>query len=278
MATVQDILDIVDHYIFDYGEYVYATFSGDASGTVFAMNSPLEYHSETITVGAAAKTRDVDYTVNLDNGEVTFTTAPAAGTNNVVIQATKKTYALSTKIEGIKNALGKYYYKAISTGLDMTESVTTVDISSLSALKVYAVEQADADGDYYGAELRRWFTNTDLSPTTLYLGGMPGDTLSLLIRYTKKFTRTLTTPASTVDANFPTEAYEVLALWAAVYCLQNQRIKRVVDVNLPAVINDFIAKPSDHRLLINDLIYMAKDKESEYYHLLKPPINRQVKV
>ncbi len=278
MATAQDIIDIIDHYIFDYGEYVYATFSGDGSSTVFAMNSPVEYQTETITVGGAAKTRGVDYTVDYDTGEITFTVAPASGTNNVVVKATLKIFAQSAKIEGIKNALGKYYYKATSTGLSTTAQSSTVDITTLAALKVYSVEQGDSLDRFLGIELRHWSTDSDLSPVTLYLGKVAQTTRKLMIRYTKKFTRALTIPTSTIDSNFPAEAYEVLALWGAVYCLQNARVKRVTDANLPSTINDYVAKPSDHRLLINDLIYMAKDKESEFYHLLKPPIARQVRI
>lgn len=54
--------------------------TGDGTTTTFTLDyPPVLYHSETIYIDGAAKTRDTDYTIDYETGEITFTSAPASG-------------------------------------------------------------------------------------------------------------------------------------------------------------------------------------------------------
>jgi hypothetical protein len=65
-------------------------FNGDNSHTGFTLSyTDLDDTEVTASVGGVTKTEDTDFTVNRTTGIVTFTTAPATGTNNVSITAYK---------------------------------------------------------------------------------------------------------------------------------------------------------------------------------------------
>ena len=54
--------------------------TGDGSTKTFTLaNPPVRYHSETVYIDGSAQTRDEDYTINYDTGEITFTSPPASG-------------------------------------------------------------------------------------------------------------------------------------------------------------------------------------------------------
>jgi len=54
--------------------------TGDGTTTVFNLQeSPVLENSETVYVDGTAQTRDTDYTIDYDTGQITFTTAPASG-------------------------------------------------------------------------------------------------------------------------------------------------------------------------------------------------------
>lgn len=60
-------------------------FSGDGSGKTFTVTAkPATLKS--VKVGATAQTAGTDYTYEASTGVITFDTAPAAGTNNVVAE------------------------------------------------------------------------------------------------------------------------------------------------------------------------------------------------
>lgn len=66
------------------------SFSGNGTATVYQLTlTNLDATSVTCTVGGVAKVEGTDFTVNRTTGQVTFTTAPVTGTDNVVITAYK---------------------------------------------------------------------------------------------------------------------------------------------------------------------------------------------
>ncbi|OCZ54311.1 hypothetical protein [Dehalobacter sp. TeCB1] len=66
------------------------SFSGNGSATAYTLTlANLDATTVTCTIGGVAKTEGTDFTVNRTTGVVTFTTAPATGTDNVVITAYK---------------------------------------------------------------------------------------------------------------------------------------------------------------------------------------------
>lgn len=77
------------------------SFNGNGSATAYTLSlSGLDATLVTATVGGVAKVETTDFTVNRTTGIVTFTVAPASGTNNVVITAYKTVSGAIEKITG----------------------------------------------------------------------------------------------------------------------------------------------------------------------------------
>lgn len=115
------------------------SFNGNGSATAYTLTDTfLDITAVTCTVNGVVKTEGVDFTVNRTTGIVTFSVAPASGTNNVIITAYK---TVQTDIDSILNCLavkpfggqndnrlffgrngtGYYYWTGISTvGVDPT--------------------------------------------------------------------------------------------------------------------------------------------------------------
>lgn len=67
------------------------TFSADGTATIYQLAETAVNSVDKVLVNGALKTVTTDYTVDLVNGKVTFTTAPAQGVDNVEIWWTKGT-------------------------------------------------------------------------------------------------------------------------------------------------------------------------------------------
>lgn len=115
------------------------SFNGNGSATAYTLtDTNLDSTLVTATVGGVPKVEGTDFTVNRTTGIVTFTSAPASGTNNVIITAYK---TVQTDIDYILNSLyvmpfggqndnrvfvgggngGYYYWTGITTaGVDPT--------------------------------------------------------------------------------------------------------------------------------------------------------------
>jgi hypothetical protein len=115
------------------------SFNGNGSATAYALtDSGLDATTVTCTVGGVAKVEGTDFTVNRTTGIVTFTIAPASGTNNVIITAHKTdatainsilNCSISTTFGGQNdnrtfvggNGSGYYFWTGISSvGVDPT--------------------------------------------------------------------------------------------------------------------------------------------------------------
>ncbi|MFC0235492.1 hypothetical protein [Fictibacillus phosphorivorans] len=76
------------------------TYSGDATAKDFQLSlKGLDATPVTAKVGTVAKVEGTDFTVDRVNGKVTFTAAPATGTNNVEITAYKTQAGFSDRIK-----------------------------------------------------------------------------------------------------------------------------------------------------------------------------------
>jgi hypothetical protein len=80
--------------------FIIDTFSGTGSATVFGqlVRSPASVASISVFISGVYKTPGVDYTLNGDF--ITFTTAPASGTNNIVIHHMGNGSATSVPSDG----------------------------------------------------------------------------------------------------------------------------------------------------------------------------------
>lgn len=60
------------------------TFNGDAATKIFTLTvAPVCINS--VSIGGTTQTAFLDYQIDLDNKKITFTTAPATGTNNISV-------------------------------------------------------------------------------------------------------------------------------------------------------------------------------------------------
>lgn len=83
------------------------SFSGDGTSTVYQMSlTGLDSTTVTAVVGTTTITEGSGLTVDRVNGKVTFTTAPAKGTNNVIITAGKTVSGYPDRIKKCKISIG----------------------------------------------------------------------------------------------------------------------------------------------------------------------------
>lgn len=116
-----------------YGKGFKNSFNGDNTATAYTLtDSGLDVTTVTVTVGGVAKIEGTDFTVNRTTGVITFTVAPATGTNNVIVTAYKTVQGdidtimnctVSATFGGTNNFLtylagngtGYYYRSGVST-------------------------------------------------------------------------------------------------------------------------------------------------------------------
>jgi hypothetical protein len=109
MTTLQSWIDDVSNALEDYGSTITDQFTGDGVTAIWKTSSPpIKYQTESITVNSVLKTRGTDYTVNYDNGEVTFINIPANATT-VIIQYTKVQWRDERKISAIQSGIRELY-------------------------------------------------------------------------------------------------------------------------------------------------------------------------
>lgn len=83
------------------------SFSGDNTATVYQLSlSGLDATTVTAKVGTSTITEGTGLSVDRVNGKITFTTAPATGTNNVIITAGKTVSGYPERIKGCSFSIG----------------------------------------------------------------------------------------------------------------------------------------------------------------------------
>jgi len=83
------------------------SFSGDGTSTVYQLSlSGLDPTTVTAVVGTTTINEGSGLTVDRTNGKVTFTTAPATGTNNVIITAGKTVSGYPERIKNCSMSIG----------------------------------------------------------------------------------------------------------------------------------------------------------------------------
>jgi hypothetical protein len=84
-------------------------FSGDGTSTIFQLPELNIDSVDKVMVGPAEKVKDVDYTVDLVYGTISFVSAPITGVNNVVITWTKVEEGNRERITKCRFYGGQYY-------------------------------------------------------------------------------------------------------------------------------------------------------------------------
>ncbi len=188
--------------------------TGNASTTVFDLsNEPIEPASEIITVDGATQTRDTHYTIDNENGNVTFVTAPGDG---VAVAGSFKNsyYSGQSKIDYLNEAITNHLFTetydddAISWLTTEQDYALPTDCKRVLSLSYY-------DTDSREHPLRRY----KVRGSYLHILDKPSTTLTVGIRYLKSFI-SLATDAATTD--LPTAGEECAVLYAA-YALVRDR-------------------------------------------------------
>lgn len=283
--TVQNVLDLMDRYLSDWGEYVplFTADSTDIDGTndTFRTKKFIDYESERVYVNSVLKTRSTHYDIVNNRMDIKFTAGniPTEG-QSVTANFIEKRFPFEAKLNGIKSVLSDYYYVAKDDSLDLTGETYQIDISSLNpapkeVLRVEINLSTDASYERW-VEFKGWHTDTEFSPTTITTKSAWGNTLDVRITYTVAYSTSLTTPSSTIDTKFPDETgcLEVLALGAGSMLMTGARARRVMDDNFPASANDNVAKAYDYMMANRDLKTEFEAAERRYIHLLRPPVRR----
>ena len=84
MATYSDFITQVRAEIGDYGMLQSESADGDGTSTIFRLQNPkILEGSMILKISGVTKTEGTDYTIDEDTGDVTMTTAPASGSDNI---------------------------------------------------------------------------------------------------------------------------------------------------------------------------------------------------
>ena len=129
----------------DLGDYVKDTWNGDNSNILFhTSRRPIKDSSYVVKIGGSTKTEITDYTIDKDTGVITFTSAPASGSDNVQIEYLAYKVRDDEYIEFINGAIDYFRWKFWKESIDTT-TITSVqdqyeyDLSSLTGI-IYIVQ------------------------------------------------------------------------------------------------------------------------------------------
>ena len=88
------------------------SWDGDNATLLFVTKyQPLIANSYTIKIDGSAQVEDTDYTIDQDNGEILFTSAPASGADNVTADYKYAKFRDEDYFEMIENAFTRCYRK-----------------------------------------------------------------------------------------------------------------------------------------------------------------------
>ena len=103
-------------------------WDGDASTTIFPLSSvAIKDASYVVKVGGVTKTETTDYTIDKDTGIITFTSAPAAGSDNVECTYQAVNIRDEDYLEIINDAIDYFRWKFWRMDIDTTTLTTVKD-------------------------------------------------------------------------------------------------------------------------------------------------------
>lgn len=172
-------------------------WDGDDSTTIFQANHvPIRDASYTVKVGGVEQTENTDYTLDKYTGILTFTSAPASGSDN--IEMTYKSVIMKDDeyIQAINDAIDHFQWTFWEMGIDDSTITTTkdeyeIDLSSISENILYIIDvQFKKSTDTYWQPVQS-YTNWKYyyGLNKLYVDPPFDDTYELKIKYIKAFTK-----------------------------------------------------------------------------------------
>ena len=113
-------------------------FDGDASTTLFELSTtPIKDGSYVVKIGGVTQVEVTNYTIDKDTGVIEFTSAPASGSDNIVVTYKSVKIRDEDYLEIINDAIDHFRWKFWDEAID-DDTFTTVkdqyeyDLSSLS--------------------------------------------------------------------------------------------------------------------------------------------------
>ena len=128
MTTVAQLITKQRRFVRDFSKLTRETWDGDGSTLAFRTNdNPILEASYTVKIGAVVQTETTDYTIDLDNGLVTFKAAsvPASGDDNVSIDFKYAALRDEDWLEIFNNVIRDIRDSLYSEEIDTT-NITTV--------------------------------------------------------------------------------------------------------------------------------------------------------
>ena len=126
-------------------------FDGDATTTLFELSTvPIKDATYVVKVGGATQTETTDYTLDRDTGVLEFTSAPASGSDNIVVTYKSVKIRDEDYIELIADAIDYFRWKFWKMEID--ESTLT------SVKEQYEYDCSDITGILY--VLNAWYKDS----------------------------------------------------------------------------------------------------------------------
>lgn len=181
-----------------------AARSGDGSSTLYALGaSPILENSYSVYKGTSAQTESSDYTIDRDNGEISFSVAPG---NGITVRSTFKTAFFNNQnwVEainyGIEALNGRGFFRQVvrNTSIMRLSSNVRVYSGPSACVDIYEILTFD---DYttsgsYQKPMFNWKYEADANK--LVLGGFPSQSQPVAISYLRNM-KTYSATSATVD-------------------------------------------------------------------------------
>lgn len=164
MSTLSDIRVLIG----DIAEFDRQTATGDGASTKYQVTSyPIITDSDSVTVGGTAKTRGTDYTVDVERGVITFTTAPSNAAAVVIF------YNYAQLSDESINALVVLKDDTYAAAAMAAESLAA-KYARISDLKVgdLSISYSQRAKDYREMAARLWVLAARAAVRTPYAGGI----------------------------------------------------------------------------------------------------------
>jgi len=180
-------------------------WDGDGSTTLFMTNyKPIKDASYTVKIGGVEKTENTDYTIDKDLGLLTFTSAPASGSDNVEMTYRYQKLRDADYLEIINDGIDHFRWKFWKETEDTTTITTTkdqynYDLSGLTDI-LYLIQvwyKTSSSATYWTAVsgLTNW--KYLIRQKKLYVDPpFSSSSLPMKFRYLQSFTKGTTTSAT----------------------------------------------------------------------------------
>jgi len=251
-------------------------WDGDGETTLFQVNHiPIRDASYTVKVGGVEQTENTDYTLDKYTGILSFTTPPAAGSDNVEMTYKSVIMKDDEYIQAINDAIDHFQWTFWDIGED-EGTITSVknqyeyDLSSISDNILYILRVwYKKSGDTYWRAVQgytNWRYYAGLNK--LYVDPpFSEDGYSLKFKFIKSFTKGSSTSD---DLNIPTKWLVPYKFFCYAKFYERQVPQKIAEVGAVQTTKSFLPGPSV--MTIADYYYNKADQIARRLAPKLPPI------